>query len=241
MGRLAAVPVVLVMALTTISHPAGARKYPCTYMQKLSFNQWDTLLAPMDYRTRDTGSGHILLAQGTIKPGEADRIEGVVQTLMAKPGGIREIWFDSPGGSASEGIEIGRVLRRLGVATRVKRGHMCVSACSYAFLGGVIRKVERGAWYGLHMFSRAPGTAVAIDRHMRKDRQTRRSAPSEDTINQLQTLEQDSALTAGKRYEFLLQMGVSIKLAEHAFITDHDTASCPPPRLLRQWNVSNVD
>jgi len=45
------------------------------------------------------------------------------------------------GGDADAAMEVGRVLRRLGVSTLVARGNQCLSSCVFAFMGGNRRTV----------------------------------------------------------------------------------------------------
>jgi len=68
-------------------------------------------------------------------------------------GSFREVWLDSGGGNLSEGIKMGRLLRARQAFVRVAEGMSCVSSCSVAFLGGVVRVVDPGATYEVHMFS----------------------------------------------------------------------------------------
>lgn len=90
----------------------------------------------------------IHVAEGA-HPGDARLIDDALRT-----GRFHEVWLVSGGGHLAEGLAIGRVLRRHGVAVRVPRGHACVSACTVAFLGGVLRTVDDGATYEVHAKSR---------------------------------------------------------------------------------------
>src|ERR1039458_1850845 len=45
------------------------------------------------------------------------------------------------GGDVDAAMEVGRVLRRLGVSTVVARGNQCLSPCVFAFMGGNRRTV----------------------------------------------------------------------------------------------------
>ncbi|WFU10022.1 hypothetical protein QA646_03905 [Rhizobium sp. CB3090] len=60
--------------------------------------------------------------------------------------------FDSPGGNVEKAIELGRLIRSLGLNTVTVRTKECASACSLAFLGGVIRVAEAGS-IGVHKAS----------------------------------------------------------------------------------------
>lgn len=96
------------------------------------------------------GNDRVLIANGEVDQNAAARLaEGIRQY-----GPIHEVWFNSPGGSSHQGVLMGEMIREHGASTRVLRGDGCASACSTAFLGGVMRKVEPGAVYGIHIYSR---------------------------------------------------------------------------------------
>ncbi|PBB94808.1 SH3 domain-containing protein [Mesorhizobium sp. WSM3862] len=62
------------------------------------------------------------------------------------------VTFHSPGGNIQKAMDLGRLIRRMGLATAQFRASECESACSLAFLGGVIRFAEAGS-IGVHKSS----------------------------------------------------------------------------------------
>ncbi|TGQ27737.1 MULTISPECIES: hypothetical protein [unclassified Mesorhizobium] len=62
------------------------------------------------------------------------------------------VTFSSPGGNIQKAVELGRLIRRLGINTIQFRAVECASACSLAFLGGVIRYADPGS-IGVHKSS----------------------------------------------------------------------------------------
>lgn len=80
--------------------------------------------------------------------GDSARLE----QLLAQRG-FQEVLLISGGGNLDEGVKVGEVLRRHRAAVRVPSGEACVSACTVAFLGGVIRTVDRDATYEVHAYS----------------------------------------------------------------------------------------
>lgn len=66
---------------------------------------------------------------------------------------FRKIFLISGGGDLSEGVKIGRIFRRYGTYLVVPERASCVSACTVAFLGGMLREVEAGAKYKVHAYS----------------------------------------------------------------------------------------
>lgn len=51
------------------------------------------------------------------------------------------VWFASHGGDIDAALELGRLLRRLGVYTFIGKNDQCLSACVFAFMGGERRSV----------------------------------------------------------------------------------------------------
>ena len=200
---------------------AASGQYPCPAWPPASSGFW----GPMSYRVQASPQGAVVVAEGQIGSQEAQRLKAELKRAMAQPGGINELWLNSPGGDSEQGQAMGRVIRTLGVPTRIRAGSFCVSACSVAFLGGVFRTVEHGGAYTVHMFSNFGGMA-----------------PDQGLVNKvkdLQSLEQDAAQYAGERYQYLLEMGISPSVAKHGFSVKNRDASCPPRKVLQDWNVDN--
>jgi hypothetical protein len=79
------------------------------------------------------------------------------------------LYLNSPGGSLSEGLKLGRLIRKVQLFTHVGRSGEkrydirageCYSACALAFLGGPYRFHETGSEYGVHRFYGSPGAAA---------------------------------------------------------------------------------
>ena len=64
-----------------------------------------------------------------------------------------QVLLNSNGGSSTEGQRVCAVLRARGAWVRVAKGHHCISACTAAFLGGVIREVDEGGEFHVHSSS----------------------------------------------------------------------------------------
>ncbi|RWQ23304.1 hypothetical protein [Mesorhizobium sp.] len=75
----------------------------------------------------------------------------VFETLARSNASVA-VTFQSPGGNIQKAMELGRLIRRLGLNTAQFRAVECASACSLAFLGGVLRYAEPGA-IGVHKSS----------------------------------------------------------------------------------------
>jgi hypothetical protein len=93
--------------------------------------------------------------------GAGDRLRFGAALTAARP--VGEVQFLSGGGSLGDGIEIGRLIRRNSLATRVVSGGICASACNFMFMGGVVRTVEPGGLFMVHMFRNAAGRRLIED------------------------------------------------------------------------------
>ncbi|MER8960995.1 MULTISPECIES: hypothetical protein [unclassified Mesorhizobium] len=71
---------------------------------------------------------------------------------LARSNASVAVTFQSPGGNIQKAMELGRLIRRLRLSTAQFRAVECASACSLAFLGGVVRFAEPGS-IGVHRSS----------------------------------------------------------------------------------------
>lgn len=106
-----------------------------------------------------------IYAKGTITEGTHLRLlEFLKQNKVNEP---VTLFFNSPGGSLTESITLGRVIRTLGFSTGIGEfgkeynfkdtqkeiRAICASACVYAFAGGVLREYHyRDTLLGVHQF-----------------------------------------------------------------------------------------
>lgn len=114
-----------------------------------------------------------ILGSGAIEPGDTKKLRRMFDAWSEKAlDGLSGITFHSPGGSLGEGILMGREIRKLNLDTfaspRLRAwdgpggresvlidNMYCMSACAYAFAGGVNRYVEPGSAIGVHQFASA--------------------------------------------------------------------------------------
>jgi len=181
----------------------------------------------------DHASGHLVILAGTILRSDV----AAMTALLEGTSDLREVRFDSRGGSLEAGIDIGEAIRARRLATRVTVGSVCASACVYAFLGGVIRAVDAGGRIGIHMASAAFNDAyvdavkqVLLDPAGGVDAKVR-------TIILLN--EQFSAIAARRQARHLARMGVSLRLLDPVFDTSHLDIHWLTPFELRDYNVVN--
>lgn len=96
-----------------------------------------------------------LRLRGAIAAGDADRIVEALQRDRPEL-----LTLDSPGGSVSDALQIGRVVREIGTDTHLPAGAVCLSACPYIFAGGVARDVDDAARLGVHQHSFGESTIL---------------------------------------------------------------------------------
>lgn len=124
--------------------------------------------------------GTRILASGVIEADSYIKLASFIATSKDVPP-VPTIVFDSPGGSVSGALAMGRLIRSRGYDTALEKDYqeeplfkdgmrdialntVCASACSLAFLGGKNRLVDRDARYGVHQFyskDRGAGEAAA--------------------------------------------------------------------------------
>lgn len=100
-----------------------------------------------DVRTADDGITYITV----IGSFEADDDLSLFRDKAVSSHAIY-VGFDSGGGNVSKALELGRLIRSLGLSTLAVRSAECSSACSLSFLGGVGRFAEPGS-IGVHKSS----------------------------------------------------------------------------------------
>lgn len=102
----------------------------------------------------------VILVSGVFEPSES--LSPFVS--LAKGLGTRSgiVVFNSIGGNPSKAIELGRLIRALGLPTFQMRGMECSSACALAFMGGTVRFAETGS-IGVHKTSFADTSAISVD------------------------------------------------------------------------------
>ena len=180
------------------------------------------------------GDDRIVIFSGPVQKTDIARMDVVLESGLR----IREIRFDSRGGNLEAGIAIGERIRNRQVATRITRGSICASACVYAFLGGVIRMVDDGGRIGIHMASGAFN-----DAYVEAIKDVLRDPDAGDVDAKVRTIillsEQFSALAARRQAQFLVDMGVSLRLLDPGFDTPHVEIYWLSPYELHDFNVVN--
>lgn len=206
----------------------------------------------MGYRLHQAGDQRILIAEGGIRAGESGRLASAIAAYAP----VSEIWFNSPGGDANEGPLMGRVVRKQNLAVRIPNNFSCASACTYAFLGGVVRSIDPGGSYGIHMFTgygnnpqqyvslMTAFVGVAAKRQELLKAGNKLGSVDNWTMGQikgfLRDIEQRSAVRASAQAKFLVEMSASLEFMTDVFGTEADGMCFLNAAGLRRYNVTNV-
>lgn len=91
---------------------------------------------------------------------------------------IKTIILNSPGGHYAVGLRMGRLIRAHGLDTLTTE--MCGSACTYAFLGGERRMLQKGAQLGFHAMG--GNTQAVLERMQRHATETLKAADVPDAF-----------------------------------------------------------
>ena len=92
-------------------------------------------------------SGGVLLAEGTIEPGAAERF---AKEIEARGEYVKTVALNSPGGSVDDAIAMSKLIREKKLDTKVASKALCASSCPIVFAGGVGRTAEKDAVVGVH-------------------------------------------------------------------------------------------
>jgi hypothetical protein len=119
----------------------------------------DVLRQPLEIKL---GSGGALTVIGTILPGSATAFAEQVASYAEY---IKTVALDSPGGSVTDALEIGRLIREKGFTTSVAAGSLCASSCPLVFAGGKDRLAAPGAAIAVHqIYAATPADTTLASR-----------------------------------------------------------------------------
>jgi hypothetical protein len=188
----------------------------------------------MELTPLDRGDHRVLLGEGMITPGLANRLRDALDADDT----ISELWLRSPGGDAYAGNEAGRMLRDNypGIVTRIPAGWACFSACNFVFMGGQLRVVEPEGQFMVHMFTHT-GNRDVIRQEV--------AGGTDSAIDLITDIEQSSAQLATEDNDFLIRMGVSRRLLREVMYAtgvggDGETRRCLTQDEAYEYNVANV-
>lgn len=157
-----------------------------------------------------------------------------VRAALQQSGAVDEVAFDSPGGNLFGGLEVGELMREQNLVTRVPSGSSCASACVYAFLGGRIRYVDPGSRVGVHM-----STLTHNEQFRNKLAQAIRKRDEISVRVGISVIEQSAARAAATQAEYLVRMGISLRLMVPAVETDNWEVHWLTRTEIEDYNVAN--
>jgi hypothetical protein len=152
------------------------------------------LAKPMTF---ELAGGGRLIASGTITPGVSQSFAAEAERHGEY---IRTVVLNSSGGSVTDALAMGRVIREKRFATEVEAGKYCVSSCPLVFAGGVDRRAGEKATIGVHQMT------------------VMRSASNSPPRDEMSVAQNISA----RCQRYLGDMGVSLQVWVHAMETPHD-------------------
>lgn len=108
--------------------------------------------AAMTFKLGTTKDGlRVVVASGDIGRGDARRLVRALEQAGRDRHGVKRLYLDSPGGVVVEAMKMAEVMDEVGVATIVRKGALCASACaSVLFVSGKYRTVEAGGMLAIH-------------------------------------------------------------------------------------------
>ncbi|MGZ9721821.1 SH3 domain-containing protein [Rhizobium miluonense] len=126
----------------------GAFQIGCAFVLGVTFFASDAA-ARLSYSNlvTDDGRRYVIVNGSFEADDDLSKFRKAVNSYRAN-----SVTFDSPGGNVQKAIELGRLIRSLGLSTVAVRVQECASACSLAFLGGVVRLADAGS-IGVHKTS----------------------------------------------------------------------------------------
>ena len=162
--------------------------------------------------TFDLVGGGKLMAVGTITPGTSESFAAEVGRHGEY---IKTVVLNSPGGSVTDALAIGRLIRDKRFSTEVEAGKYCVSSCPLVFAGGVDRRAGDGATIGVHQVAAIRPAANGLPR---------------DEMSLAQNI-------SARCERYLGEMGVSLQVWVHAMETPHDRLFVFKPDELKSLNL----
>lgn len=149
--------------------------------------------------------GGVLSLTGTIDVGASQRL---ADEIAARGEYVQSVSLNSPGGSVTDALAMGALIREGGLDTQVAAGALCASSCPLVFAGGVERLASPEAAIGVHqIYAFIPDNQSLLE-------QARQGAAAMS----------DAQTVTATISRYLEEMGVRVTVWLHALET-------PPDRL----------
>jgi hypothetical protein len=155
--------------------------------------------------------GGRLMATGTITPGISEAFAAEV----GKRGDyIKTVVLNSPGGSVTDALAMGRLIRERKFTTEVEAGKYCASSCPLVFAGGLERRAGDKAAIGVHQVAAISSVGAA----------------PRDEMDVAQRI-------SARCQRYLGDMGINLQVWVHAMETPHDKLFVFKPDELKSLNI----
>jgi len=155
--------------------------------------------------------GGKLMATGTITPGIS---ESFAAEIGKRGDYIKTVVLNSPGGSVTDALAMGRLIRENKFATEIEAGKYCASSCPLVFAGGLERRAGDKATIGVHQIAALSSA----------------NAPPRDEMSAAQNI-------SARCQRYLGDMGISLQVWVHAMETPHDKLFVFKPDELKSLNL----
>lgn len=162
--------------------------------------------------TRETGSTYRL--EGGIAAGDAPRLIDMIDAADPAP---RTLILQSPGGSVSDALTLGRHIRAKGISTQMLAGEFCYSACPYLLAAGASRTADTQAAVGVHQHYFGENTLL----------------PAAFAVEDIQRGQ-------GEVMIYLNEMGIDPLVMQHALSTPPDEIYVLLPEELETYRFVNA-
>jgi hypothetical protein len=165
------------------------------------------------------GSGGALTVTGTIMPGSAETFAAAIESYAEY---IKTVALDSPGGSVSDALAMGRLIRDRGFSTSVAAGALCASSCPLVFAGGRERVAAPASAIAVHqIYAATPSDATLASR----------IAAAGDAMSGAQTMTAEIS-------RYLIEMGIDPEVWLRALETPPDRLSYFSPDDLTRLKLA---
>lgn len=163
--------------------------------------------------TREGDAGRYRL-EGGIRAGDAPRL---IELMDAADPAPETLILQSPGGSVSDALALGRHVRAQGINTTMLAGEFCYSACPYLLVAGLSRDIDAAASVGVHQHYFGENTFL----------------PAAFAVEDIQRGQ-------GEVMTYLDEMGIDPLVMQHALSTPPDEIYVLLPEELERYGISQT-
>lgn len=154
----------------------------------------------------------VLTLTGQIAPGDAERFRAYLDETSAP---VKTLRLNSPGGSVSDALTMGRQVREAGYDTLLGASDICLSACPYLLASGTKRRIHADAQVGVHQHYFGTNSAL----------------PAFLAVEDIQRGQ-------GEVMAYLDDMDVDPLIMRHALVTPPDEIYVLLPQQLAEYNMA---